>query len=122
MLHDDSQKIVASIIVCTFSLGITPEAFASPAGFSTASTFYAVHSSRPPNYVAGYTDHALERMRKRNVSRQEVEDVVADPKNYSWQKRKRTWRLNDRKGRLYVIINENAYIVTIVVVKKASGI
>ena len=83
---------------------------------------HKVDSSRPPNYVAGYTDHALERMRKKNVSRQEVEDVVADPKNYSWQKRKRTWRLNDRKGRLYVIINENAYIVTIVVVKKASGI
>lgn len=63
-----------------------------------------------PRYVAGYTNHALQRMAERGITETQVEAVIAgfDPGIY--RDDNDTWTVTD--GQLIVVINKNAYIVT----------
>ncbi|MCT1450079.1 DUF4258 domain-containing protein [Corynebacterium sp. p3-SID1194] len=71
------------------------------------------HSSRPPNYIASYSQHAQDRMRERNISRDEVEGAVAHPKSFHWQKKQNNWWIMSQNGHLAVIIDDNANVVTV---------
>jgi len=63
-----------------------------------------------PHYVAGYTNHALERMGQRGITKAQVEALVASPDPGHYQDDNDTWLITD--GHLIVIINKNAWIVT----------
>ncbi|HEY2765379.1 MAG TPA: DUF4258 domain-containing protein, partial [Pseudonocardiaceae bacterium] len=65
-----------------------------------------------PHYIAGYTDHARQRMAQRHIHTGQVEHVI-----HAHNTRERpgnspgTWRVSD--GKVWVVINTNAYIVTV---------
>jgi hypothetical protein len=88
--------------------GIRPVAVPTTLAPGTA---FAPVDGRRPRYVAGYTDHALQRMRERNISADQVQTVVGLRAEGQWQPDNRTWKISD--GRVTVIENENAYVVTV---------
>ncbi|WP_172812365.1 DUF4258 domain-containing protein [Corynebacterium timonense] len=123
-----------SAVVCAFVIGslVSPIASARPVSELAAAApsvqsalgggdvqVTPFHGARPPNYIAGYTPHALDRMRKRGVSKSMVEDAVSNPKRYGWDKRHNTWQITDQKSRIIVSLNDNAWVVTILVIKRA---
>jgi hypothetical protein len=84
-------------------------AIASTAGTPSDTGFQAVRGR--PNYIAGYTQHALDRMAERRISRDQVESVIASHNNGVWQPEHRTWKVC--WGGTCVAINDAAEIVTV---------
>lgn len=128
------MRRMISAVVCAFVIGslVSPIASARPVPELAAAApsvqsalgggdvqVVPLHGARPPSYIAGYTPHALDRMRKRGVSKSMVEDAVANPKSYRWDKRHNTWQITDQKSRIVVSLNDNAWVVTILVFKRA---
>jgi hypothetical protein len=81
-----------------------------PAEGSPVTRLYPSAVPPRPHYVAGYTFHALKNMRERNITKAQVEALIASPIVGSYQDDNDTWLVTD--GILIVIINKNAYIVT----------
>jgi hypothetical protein len=68
-------------------------------------------SASRPQYVAGYTAHALQRMRERGVSKAEIKELITSSVPGTWQTDARTWRVTGND--LTVIISSDAKIVTV---------
>jgi Domain of unknown function (DUF4258) len=66
-----------------------------------------------PRHVAGYSTHAKQRMAERGVTDAEVVALVQSPQVGWYQDDNDTWIIQDPQTYLAVIINKNAYIVTV---------
>ncbi|MET9026166.1 DUF4258 domain-containing protein [Nocardia sp. NPDC004168] len=68
-------------------------------------------AGRRPHYIAGYTDHARQRMAERRINEDQVESAIYSHYEGQWQPEHRTWLVT--WGGVSVAINEDAYIVTV---------
>ncbi|MFC9437640.1 DUF4258 domain-containing protein [Nocardia sp. NPDC057030] len=68
-------------------------------------------AGRRPHYIAGYTDHARQRMAERRINESQVEDAILSHYEGQWQPEHRTWKVT--WGGISVAINEDATIVTV---------
>ena len=116
--------LVAVLAVCLgFALaspsGHSPGASAAPSSVATraapatqaARPAPSVSSASRPQYVAGYTAHALQRMRERGVSKAEITGLITSRVAGTWQTDERTWKVTGNG--LTVIISSDAKIVTV---------
>jgi hypothetical protein len=65
----------------------------------------------PPSQVQGYTDHALQRMGERGITKDQVEFTVFLTYADAQRQANDTWMYRDPSG-LIVIMNDNAFVVT----------
>lgn len=70
--------------------------------------------SSAPERVAGYVPHALMQMRNRNISKADVELVVALHHRTAFLNRQGTWQYTDRHNPngIIVCLNDDGYVVT----------
>lgn len=100
-------------LIASLGLTLTPAMAEQGIGPDNSVNYMAKgNPSRPPNYVAGITPHAQERMAERGVSREQVIDAVAAPDRYLWSSENNTW--NVTRGNLRIAINNNAWVVTVI--------
>jgi hypothetical protein len=70
-------------------------------------------AGRAPCVVTGYTLHAEQQMAARNISSDQVENVVHDTcSRATWRPSNSTWQYTD--GRIRVSANTNGYVVTVI--------
>lgn len=102
-----------AVFIAFFSLTLPPAMAEQRVGPHVNIEYLArAKSTRPPNYVAGITPHAQQRMAARGVSRDQVIDAVASPDRYLWSSENNSW--NVVRGNLRVAINDNAWVVTVI--------
>jgi len=99
--------LAAVLAVC---LGVALATRAAPATQAARSAPSASSASRP-QHVAGYTAHALQRMRERGVSKAEITGLITSRVAGTWQTDARTWKVTGNG--LTVIISSDAKIVTV---------
>lgn len=66
-----------------------------------------------PRHVAGYSLHAKQRMAEREITDAEVVALVESPQVGLYQDDNDTWILQDPQTYLAVVINKNAFVVTV---------
>ncbi|HXL94601.1 MAG TPA: hypothetical protein VN969_37195 [Streptosporangiaceae bacterium] len=121
--------VIAGILIAILAVGLgfalsspsgrSPGASAAPSAVATRAT-PATQPARPapstssasrPQYIAGYTAHALQRMCERGVSKAEITGLITSRAAGTWQTDARTWKVTG--DGLTVIISSDAKIVTV---------
>ncbi|MEV4129921.1 DUF4258 domain-containing protein [Nocardia sp. NPDC049707] len=114
-----TAKLVAAVAILISAMPVASAVAESPAVLEGQVSAQAINGSPTdfqaargrPNYIAGYTQHARERMALRNISEMQVQDVISSKVNGVWQPDKETWKVC--WNNICVAISEDAYIVTV---------
>ena len=122
-MHARRRNVVIAGVLAVILAVCLGFALASPSGRSpgpsaaptrsapAAQPASSASSASRPRYVAGYTAHALERMRERGVSKAEITGLISSGVTGTWQTDARTWKVTG--DGLTVIISSDAKIVTV---------
>ena len=106
--------VIAALLGLTVLSGFTSADMTGRTSINLSSANSAAVAPSRPRYVAGYTLHARLRMSERDVSSAEVETLVRFGPNGRYQGDD-TWLIVEAENPLRVVINRNAYIVTVYV-------
>lgn len=102
--------VLVSPTVAAAQVGTTHSATVTSASNEQLTSLNAMAGR--PHYIAGYTDHARQRMAQRHIHTGQVEHVIHAPNTRERPGRSPgTWRVSD--GKVWVVINTNAYIVSV---------
>jgi hypothetical protein len=115
-LAQATQRILAAAVMVSAIAAGSATAAATPpmtAGGPQVASLAVQAAAGAPCVVTGYTLHAQQQMAARNISSDQVENVVHDTcSRATWRQSNSTWQYTD--GRIRVSANTNGYVVTVI--------